>query len=81
MNRPFRKKFDTPRLSREEAERQGRVSKLAFETLREPAVVVAFLNGHDDDLGGRPIDLAVASPEGLLSVERVLAGRAGPVVA
>lgn len=73
MNRPFRKRFDGPRLSPEEAERQGRVTRLAFEALRDSGKVVTFLNTDDSTLGGRPIDLAVASAEGLASVERAIA--------
>jgi len=73
LNRPFRKRFDGPRLTQEEAERQGRVTRLAFETLRDSGRVVTFLNSEDAILGGRPIDLAVASAEGLASVERAIA--------
>jgi len=73
LNRPFRKRFDGPRLTPEEAERQGRVTRLAFETLRDSGRVVTFLNSEDAILGGRPIDLAVASAEGLASVERAIA--------
>ncbi|WP_116091601.1 antitoxin Xre/MbcA/ParS toxin-binding domain-containing protein [Sphingomonas crusticola] len=75
MNKPFRNRFDGPRLAPEQAARQGRASRLAFDALREPAAVMAFLNSHDDALGGRPLDLAIASPEGLASVERALAAR------
>jgi uncharacterized protein (DUF2384 family) len=73
MNMAFRKRVSAPRLAPDQAARQGRVSRLAFETLRRPDAVIAFLNTHDDALGGRPIDLAVASEDGLLSVERALA--------
>ena len=73
MNRPFRKQAATPRLASDQAARQGLVSRLAFETLRQPGAVIAFLNTHDDALGGRPIDLAIASEDGLLSVKRALA--------
>ena len=76
MNKPFRNRFDGPRLTPEQAERQGRASRLAFDMLREPAAVIAFLNTHDPELGGRPLDLAIASPDGLLRVERALAARA-----
>jgi len=72
MNRSFRKPITTPRLAPDEAVRQGLVSRLAFDKLRQPAAVIAFLNTHDVALGGRPIDLAIASREGLLSVERAL---------
>lgn len=75
MNRPFAKKLSSPRLSPAEAERQGRVSKLALEAFGKTEAVIAFLNTHDDELGGRPIDLAIASPDGLAAVEAVLATR------
>ncbi|MCP1469314.1 hypothetical protein J3E64_000989 [Sphingobium sp. OAS761] len=71
MSRKF-----TPRsgvkLSEGEARRQSRVTKLALDKLGASAAIV-FLNGHLDDLSGRPIQLAVASDEGLESVERLLA--------
>lgn len=73
MNRTFRKSATGTRLDPEQIARQGRVSRLAFDALREPAAAIAFLNTHNEALGGRPIDLAIASPEGLLSVERALA--------
>ena len=76
MNRPFQKHSNSPRLEPDQAARQGRISRLAFETLRQPATVIAFLNTHDERLGGRPIDLAVASPQGLASVERALSALA-----
>ena len=74
--KPFAKRFAAPRLSPEEAARQGRASQLAFATLRQPAAVIAFLNTHDEALGGRPLDLAIASADGLSAVERALAERA-----
>jgi uncharacterized protein (DUF2384 family) len=69
----FRRRFDTVRLSPEAAARQGKAATLAFEKFRDSAAVVAFLNTHNDALGGRPIDLAVESPEGLKAVEAALA--------
>ncbi|WP_442680482.1 antitoxin Xre/MbcA/ParS toxin-binding domain-containing protein [Sphingomonas sp. ASY06-1R] len=75
MNKPFRNRFSGPRLSPEEAARQGRATSLAFDTLGKSDAVIAFLNTDDPALGGRPLDLAIASPEGLLSVERALAAR------
>ncbi|MGE5723285.1 MAG: hypothetical protein ACM3YM_12580 [Sphingomonadales bacterium] len=76
MNKSFRRKYDAVRLSREEAERQGRAARLAFEAFPEPGAAVLFLNSFDDALGGRPIDLAVASAQGLSSVEQAIAARA-----
>lgn len=74
MNSRFSKNSSVPRLSAEQAERQGRVSRAAFLALGQ-ADAISFLNGHDEGLGGRPLDLAVASAEGLAAVESVLATR------
>jgi len=68
----FYKRNTVPRLAPEQIERQGRISRLAFETLGQPAEAITFLNTHHAVLGGRPIDLAIASAEGLLDVERAL---------
>ena len=73
MNRTFRKPATASRLAPDQLARQGQVSRLAFEAFRQPATVIAFLNTNDAALGGRPLDLAIASAEGLLSVERALA--------
>ena len=78
MRKPFAKRFDSPRLTPEQAERQGRASKLAIDVLRKPDAVIAFLNTHDEKIGGRPIDIAIASAEGLVSVEKLLADGVKP---
>ena len=71
----FRKRFDTVRLSPEAAARQGKAATAAFLALKDRDAMVAFLNTHDDALGGRPIDLAVESVEGLATVKKALAVR------
>ena len=71
----FRKRFDTVRLSPDAAARQGKVATAAFLALKDRDAMVAFLNTHDDALGGRPIDLAVESDAGLKAVEAALAER------
>jgi hypothetical protein len=72
----FRKRFDTVRLSPDAAARQGKAATAAFLALKDRDAMIAFLNTHDDALGGRPIDLAVESDEGLQAVEAALAARA-----
>ncbi|RYY23150.1 MAG: DUF2384 domain-containing protein [Sphingomonadales bacterium] len=72
----FRKRFDTVRLSPDAAARQGKAATAAFLALKDRDAMIAFLNTHDDDLGGRPIDLAVESDAGLKAVEAALAARA-----
>lgn len=74
----FYKRTAVPRLAPDQLERQGRISRLAFEMLRQPAAAITFLNTHHTALGGRPIDLAIASPEGLLDVERALSALPRP---
>lgn len=59
----FRKKFTTDRLPADKVERQGKIARIAFEKLGRDGAT-AFLNTHDDALGGRPLDLAMASVAG-----------------
>ena len=80
MNRPFAKRFNAPRLSPAEAERQGRVTRFVLDALGDPAAAVMFMNSHHSALGGRPLDLAIADEKGLRAVEaavrEILAGHA-----
>ena len=69
----FRRPFNAPRLDPEAAARQGKLANIAFEKFKDFAKVKDFMNTHDDTLGGRPIDLAVASAEGLAAVQLFLA--------
>lgn len=66
--RQFRRHSDKPRLAPEAVARQGRVATLVWERLRDNAAVLEFLNAHDDGLGGRPIDLAIAGDDGIRAV-------------
>ncbi len=76
--KPFVRRAAMARMPADAAARQGRVAKLAWDALGERDAVLAFLNTHDDALGGRPIDLAIADEAGLASVEVAIAaaGRA-----
>jgi hypothetical protein len=56
------------RLTPDEAARQGTAARLAWSAFQDRDRVVAFLNGHDEALGGRPIDIAIASDAGLAVV-------------
>ena len=69
----FRRPFNAPRLDPQAAVRQGKAASLAYDKFKDFAQVKEFLNAENDALGGRPIDLAVASPEGLAAVEAFLA--------
>lgn len=59
-------------LSREEAVRQGQVVRMAAVALPDTGAVRLFLNSHHAGLGGRPLDLAVASAAGLKKVETAI---------
>ena len=74
MTKVFKKA--ATRFPKEQGERQGRAASLAWAAFSEPGAALAFLNGFDSELGGRPIDLAIASAEGLLSVEQAIAAKA-----
>lgn len=61
-----------PRLTPEEAVRQGAAARHAWSAFEDRDRVVAFLNRHDEALGGRPIDVAIASDAGLAAVEQAI---------
>jgi uncharacterized protein (DUF2384 family) len=69
----FRKSRTGPVLSRDEGARQGRAVRAAHEALGDIEAVRAFLNCHHQGLDARPIDLAVASDDGLARVEAAIA--------
>ena len=61
-----------PRLDPEQAARQGEAARRAWSAFENRDQALAFLNGHHDALGGRPIDIAIASAAGLASVEQAI---------
>jgi uncharacterized protein (DUF2384 family) len=71
----FRRKYTTVRLTPDQATRQGQVATSAFRHFGGRDAAMAFLNDHDETLGGRPLDLAIASAEGLALVEAAMVER------
>lgn len=69
----FRRPFNAVRLDPDAAARQGKAASLAYDKFKDFAQVKEFLNAENEALGGRPIDLAVASAQGLAAVEAFLA--------
>ena len=61
--------------------RQMKATALAFRVLGAVDAVRAFLNDVDERLGGRPLDVAGASAEGLERVSAALAALAHPLSA
>ncbi|MBU3078844.1 antitoxin Xre/MbcA/ParS toxin-binding domain-containing protein [Sphingomonas quercus] len=72
MGRPFAHRVKTQPLSAAQADRQGRVTRMAIARFGDAAAVTAFLNTHHGALGARPLDLAIASDEGLAAVEALM---------
>jgi hypothetical protein len=68
----FRRKAPSTRPTPEQLRRQDAVLRCAWQTLGESAPVIAFLNTHNESLGGQPLYLALESDEGLLRVEGLL---------
>jgi hypothetical protein len=62
------RKSNAPRLEPAQARRQGEITQLAFLLLGRDRAI-AFLNSHNAQLSGRPLDLATASDDGRNSVE------------
>lgn len=74
MANHFRRPRSGPVLSGEAVARQGKILKLAIDALGAGAAM-AFLNAADEDLGGRPLDLAIASDEGFARIAAALVDR------
>lgn len=70
--RVFRPARVASRLSGDEAEREGRIVRIAFARLGTEAARV-FLNTPHEGLGGRPLDLATSSADGAAAVEQAIA--------
>jgi uncharacterized protein (DUF2384 family) len=73
MSVPFKRKARGPILSRDQGLRQSRAVRIAQAALHSTDAVRTFLNSYHAGLRGRPLDLAVASPAGLLAVESAIA--------
>jgi hypothetical protein len=69
--RYFRAKSSQPQISREAAEREGAILRVAVETLGLQGAQ-AFLNGHNDQLDGRPLAIAAGSIAGFNAVSATI---------
>jgi len=67
----WRRRAKAIALPRDQALRQGDITRLAFQTLGKEQAIV-FLNTDNPLLGGRPIALATESRAGQLHVEAEL---------
>lgn len=72
----WKRRPKTPAIPREQAVRQGEITRLAFQLLGREAAI-AFLNTDHPALGGRPLALATESAEGHAAVEAELGRMSG----
>jgi hypothetical protein len=68
----FKKRRSGPVLSRDEFARQGHAVRAAAAAFTDSGAIRGFLNSHHSGLGGRPLDLAVASAAGLEAVQTAI---------
>lgn len=68
----FRRSGPVVRFTRDQSRRQNELLRDAWDSLKTKEAVIAFLNSHNDALGGEPLSLALASEEGLRVAERAL---------
>lgn len=72
----FRRPQIGPKLTQDQSRRQSAVATLAWQMLDGSEEIAAFLNTEDASLGGRPLDLAIASEDGFARVETAMRERA-----
>jgi hypothetical protein len=71
--RQFRRFAPPSSLTPEQCRRQTMVLRAACEHLFPRGTAIAFLNTHHRKLGGKPLQVALESDDGLLRVEQLLA--------
>jgi len=66
------------RMPQDQGRRQAEVMTAAWNRLRDTSQVKAFLNEADESLGGTPLEVAMASDEGLAKVVAHLSAGSAP---
>ena len=74
--RPFGGRARLPKGDPAVVARQAKLTLLAFQAHDARDEALAFLNGHRDELGGRPIDVAGETDAGLVAATALLPARA-----
>ena len=72
MQPQFRRTRAKCALLPEQRAREGRLVRSAQEAFPDIAAALAFLNSHHEALGARPLDLALASEDGLRRAEAII---------
>jgi len=70
--RTFRRRSDVPKLAPDQVRRQNDVLQSVWRQFKAPGPVIAFLNSRNEQLQGKPLQIALSSEEGLQKVERLL---------
>ncbi len=81
ITRRFRSASSVNRLAPDVQKRHGQVATQAFLGFRDATRAREFLNTHDETLGGRPLDIAGESAEGLAAVEAAIRAQSGGTTA
>lgn len=68
----FRKRRSAPAQSPHQSRRQAELVQCAWRHFGDAAPMIAFLNAHHEELGARPLTLAIESDDGLMRVEGLL---------
>lgn len=76
----FVKASAVPKLSPERAKRESRITHLACSMFNHPMEAIGFLNGDNETLGGRPLEVATRSAAGYAAVEHAICLLARPVI-
>ena len=71
----FRRFVAKVRLSPDQSRRQSMAVQVAWKAFGERDGAMAFLNDHDAELSGKPLEIAMESDEGLVAVEQLLGRR------
>lgn len=73
--RPFSSRTRLPKAAPDVVARQAKLTLLAFQAHDARDEALAFLNGHRDELGGRPIDIAGQTEAGLAAATALVPAR------
>ena len=71
---PLRRRASQTSFTWEQSRRQNELLRIAWQSLADREAVIAFLNTHNEQLDGQPLQLALGSDEGLARVESLLHG-------
>jgi hypothetical protein len=72
QTRTFRRSGRLVGFTPDQSRRQNELIRAAWDGLKTKEAVIAFLNSHNDVLGGKPLGMALVSEEGFRVAELAL---------